>query len=193
MPNAQTLATAIRRLASLDPEQPTSFDDLVALNVARECINELFSDCVDELSVDPASMPLWAAIASAIDLSAPAGASKRKSHSTASGPDSRAEARVAKFWGTFAERFAWEFLPTEFLHALYVSWMEARHPMEHALSKPAFTRRLRAALAVSDRWLYTRARPGSLMNAVEPLAAQLTGWVHDGSDDAIYGLRRSGV
>lgn len=192
MTNAHILATAIGRLTGLNPERPVSFDDLVALNVARECVNALFNDCVDELSVDPEAMPLWAAVASAIELSAPTASSKHKAPSSGIAA-AGAGARVVKFWDTFAERFAWDFLPTEFLHALYAQWMEARHPMELALPKTTFTRHLKAVLANSDSWFYTRSRPGSLMSADEPLMAHLTSWQHDGSYDAIYGLRRNGA
>jgi hypothetical protein len=192
---APSIATAIASLSALDPERAASLDDLVALNIARECVNELFSAYVEELSADPAATPLWAAIASAIELSAPpALRSTRKPHgapSTASTPQARADARVAKFWDTFAGRFTWDFLPVSFLHALYASWMTESYPREAVFSKPAFSRRLRAAATASGDWVYTRSRPGCLMTAAEPLTDRVPSWSHDGSDAAIYGLRRN--
>lgn len=68
--------------------------------------------------------------------------------------------------------------------------MAERCPHEATLSKTAFTRRVKAASIDSGKWIYTRSRPGSLMQAAEPLANRASRWSHDGSDDAVYGLRR---
>lgn len=68
--------------------------------------------------------------------------------------------------------------------------MAERFPRESTLSKTAFTRRVKAAAIDSGKWIYSRSRPGSLMDAAEPLAIRAQHWSHDGSDDAIYGLRR---
>lgn len=186
----QAIATTIRHLTNVNSEGPASFDDLVALNSARDCINQLFSDCVDELGADPASEPLWTAIASALELSAPVSSRKPYGSQSTAAQGSRADTRVAKFWDTFADQFAWDLLPTGFLHALYGHWMAERFPREATLSKTAFTRRVKAAAIDSGKWSYTRSRPGSLMDAAEPLAKLASRWSHDGSDDAIYGLRR---
>jgi hypothetical protein len=94
------------------------------------------------------------------------------------------------FWQTFAEHFAWDFLPMEFLHCLYVQWMSAEFPKDVPFTREAFTRRLKGPVAAAGAWSYTRSRPGLLMNAAEPLLAQAPGWTHDGSDRAIYGFRR---
>jgi hypothetical protein len=38
----QNLATAIEQLSLLSGERPASLDDLIALNKARDCVEELF-------------------------------------------------------------------------------------------------------------------------------------------------------
>lgn len=97
------------------------------------------------------------------------------------------------FWRTFAPQFAWDFLPSDFLYALYVHWMGQQFPRDTPHLKKALMRRLKDTVANSGTWFHSRSRPGSLMDAEEPLAARATGWTHVRSDDAIYGLRRSGV
>lgn len=185
--SSQTLSTAIRRLASIDPEQPTRFEDLVALNEARKCLNELFRAYSDELRTDPETTELWDAISAATRLASKQGSPKQKNVINES------DEQVLMFWETFAGRFTWDFLPVDFLHALYEHWMTEQFPNDVAFSKFALTRRLKSTAAKSGDWFHTRARPGTLMKAAEPLAARVPGWTHDGSDAAIYGLRRSGV
>jgi hypothetical protein len=187
----QTLATAIGQLSLLSPDRPTSFDDLVALNAARDCIDELLRACVDELSTDPQTSALWSAVSSAIKLSSKPAPTKKQPHSSET-VSSRADKRIRSFWREFAEHFAWDFLPMDFLHALYTQWMSAEFPKDAPLSKETFTRRLKVAAAASEGWSYSRSRPGCLMNAAEPLLDQVPNWTHDGSARAIYGLRRSG-
>lgn len=182
---AETLATAIEQLSLLSAERTASLDDLIALNIARECIDELFRDCVDELSGDPQTAALWSALASASKLS-----SKPASGTPAT--DFRAETRVRSFWREFAPVFAWDFLPLEFLHELYVQWLRTEFPGDTAFSRETFTRRLKAVVTASGEWFHTRSRPGSLMNTPEPLLARVPNWAHDGSDRAVYGFRRTG-
>ncbi|ALE93769.1 hypothetical protein AOC05_17910 [Arthrobacter alpinus] len=184
---AQNLVTATAELAKLSTDQPATLDDLVALSVARDCIDSLFRSCTDELRSDPRVAPMWEAMAAAIKLQGKQGFSKPKT------VHCEADQQVLMFWNAFADRFAWDFLPVDFLHALYAHWMAEQFPQEVAFSKTALTRRLKRASATSGNWFHTRARPGTLMHASEPLTARVPGWSHDGSDAAIYGLRRSGV
>ena len=69
--------------------------------------------------------------------------------------------------------------------------MSEGFPTDTPLLKKAFTRRIKTVATASGEWLYTRSRPGSMMDAAEPLTARVTGWTRNRSDDAQYGLRRS--
>ncbi|WP_241987047.1 hypothetical protein [Cryobacterium sp. Sr3] len=82
-------------------------------------------------------------------------------------------------------------MPVDFLHALYADWMSEEFPADTPLLKKAFTRRIKTVATASGEWLYTRSRPGSMMDAAEPLTARVPGWTRNRSDDAQYGLRRS--
>lgn len=213
----ETINTTIVQLSLLNAtgsdSRPASFDDLVALNTARECIDELFRDCIDELSVDPKTAALWSAIASASKLSSKPASGTQKSYglqAADSRADSRADKRVGLFWRTFAPVFAWDFLPIDFLHELYTQWLSTEFPRDVAFSRETFPRRLKAALAApgnaasdnaasdnaapanntSGEWLHVRSRPGSLMDAAEPLVELLPNWTPISSDRALYGLRR---
>lgn len=183
----RNLATALAELDKVATDRRASLEDLIALSTARSCVDELFRSCTDELRADPAVAPMWEAISSAIRLQPNRTASKAKN--VLSQPDEQ----VLEFWDAFAPRFAWNFLPMDFLHALYEHWMAERHPQDVAFSRKALSRRLMSAAARSGDWFHTRARPGTLMNATEPLASRVPHWCHDGSDAAIYGLRRSGA
>lgn len=183
-----TLATIIEQLGLLGTGRTSTFDDLVALNIARECIDELFHDCVDELSAGPETANLWSAVISAGKLtsksrSAPARISNTESHATR---------KINLFWKTFETTFTWDFLPGSFLYAVYKQWLTAEFPGAAALPKKTFTRRLNAAAAASGEWAHNRSRPGSLMSAEEPLLTRASGWSPDESDCAVWGLRRSG-
>lgn len=184
----QTLSTAIGELRCLSPHRPASLDELVALRAARDCIDELLRSCVAELRADAKNAAAWTDIAYALD-SPSAGAARQLygAHSTL------ADKQVLWFWEAFADRFAWDFLPASFLHALYIQWMSVEFPEGPRFSKETFTRRLKAAAEASGQWAHTRSRPGSLTDAAEPLAAALPGWTYDGSGRAVYGLRRNGT
>lgn len=183
----QKLATAIDELTKLSTGQPATLEDLVALSAARDCIDELFRACTDELRNDPRVAPMWEAIAVATKLQPQRSPGRQKSAIY------QPEDHVELFWTTFAGRFTWDFLPVDFLHALYIQWLSEQHPRVVALSKYTLTRRLKCAAAKSGDWFHTRARPGTLMKASEPLTARVPHWGHDGACAAIYGLRRSGV
>jgi hypothetical protein len=188
----QTLTTAIGHLSRLSTAGPASFDELVALSAARVAIDELFHNCSNELRADPQVAPVWSAIASAIESQAKRGPSKKISYG-AQKADSNADAQVLRFWRTFAPQFAWDFLPSNFLYALYVHWMAQQFPRDTPHRKKALMLRLKDAAATSGDWFHSRSRPGSMMDAPEPLAARAPGWTRVRSDEAIYGLRRSGV
>lgn len=183
------LATALGELDKLDTGRHASLEDLVALSTARDCIEELFRACTEQLLADPEISPVWEAIASAIKLPA----QKKTPAQKAANFLSESDEQVLAFWNTFADRFTWDFLPADFLHGLYEHWLTEQYPHAVAFSKTALTRRLKSAAARSGDWFHTRDRPGTLMAAHEPLAARVPHWRHNGSDAAIYGLRRSGV
>ena len=196
---AQTLSTAMRRLASIDPEQPSCFNDLVALNAARNCIDELFKDCSDELRADPETAELWDAMTSAVTLNTkqrPGKNSPGKNSATQPSPQdspSRSDEQAEMFWESFAGRFTWDFLPVTFLHALYAQWMGEQFPGDMQFSKFALTRRLKSTAAKSGDWFHTRSRPGSLMSKEEPLTQRVPQWKCDEPKAGFYGFRRSGV
>ena len=69
--------------------------------------------------------------------------------------------------------------------------MSEEFPADTLLLKKAFTRRIKTVATASGEWLYTRSRPGSMMDAAEPLTARAHGWARDRSEKTQYGLRRS--
>ncbi|KGJ71637.1 hypothetical protein GY21_20805 [Cryobacterium roopkundense] len=239
----QTLGTAIAELNCLSPGAPATLGELNALNVARDCIDELLRSCVSQLRAEAATRHSWGAIAHVLDAS-PRGTQQKYSPALvtavsgagllldlhrpvlapALGHDHddqtqlehrldlvvHANDRISAFWKEFAPRFAWDFLPTEFLHALYVEWMTTEVVGEEPLGKAAFTGRLTKIVsaesvisepvsvgnastqaAAPDGWRYTRARAQRLMRAAESMADQLHGWSPDSSGNAIYGLHRN--
>lgn len=97
--------------------------------------------------------------------------------------------RVEAFWGEYAERFTWDFVPMEVVHEIYTGWMRRRHPSEEVLTRTAFSKLLRQILPDCGDWRYTRARTGALTRVHEPLAQKVS-WRPDDSNAAIYGLRR---
>lgn len=205
MLNAEhTLTAVIEQLDCLNLDHAASLKDLVALNTARDLLDELFHACTAELRSDPELAPVWAAIAAGVDeLSSKQRSRARDSRGyltstagTAALPvdqDKRASDLVAEYWQFFKQSFVWDFLPAEFLHLLYVQWLTKQYPSDAALSRFTFARRLKTAVAFSGDWFYVRSRPGSLMAAQEPLAQFVPCWRKDASDVARYGLRRSGV
>jgi Poxvirus D5 protein-like len=184
----QTLSTAIGELGCLSFDKPASLDELTALSVARDCIDQLLHSCVDELRTHPQLAHSWSAIADALGST-----STSATRQLFTSPQVLANKQVLSFWRAFAERFAWDFLPAGFLHALYTQWLSTAFPEDTPLSRETFTRRLKAVAIASGEWIHTRSRPGSLMNAAEPLATQLPHWTRDGSNDAVWGLRRIGA
>jgi hypothetical protein len=186
----QTLRTAIGELNCVSVHRPASLEELTALSAARDSINELLRSCVEQLRTDAPLTNSWSVIADALGSSAASNV-RQKYGTKRTVPSANANERVLSFWNEFAERFTWDFLPVGFLHALYAQWMSEHFPEDSPLSKETFTRRLIPIATASSKWSHTRSRPGSLMPAEEPLAAQLTDWTHDGSNAAAYGFRRS--
>ena len=183
-------------LNNLNPNDPATLAELAALSAARDCIDELLRTCVAELRADPLNATSWPAIAAALSSASASAAQKRdgaKPPAAAAAwlANSTADGQILAFWQAFAELFRWDFLPVDFLHALYADWMSEGFPTDTPLLKKAFTRRIKTVATASGEWLYTRSRPGSMMDAAEPLTARVTGWTRNRSDDAQYGLRRS--
>ena len=208
------LIGAIRELSSLSPARPAALEDLVALSAAREYVDQLLRACAEELRADPQTAHIFAAMSYAVSAAPVASAPVASAPVSYASPYAYAaratqpsatrterapygskvdpcDGQVSSFWQAFAEHFAWDFLPGEFLHALYTHWMSTRRPCESPLSKEALTRRLKAVVEDSGEWLYTRSRPGILMDAAEPLAELLPHWSLTCPERAVYGLRRS--
>lgn len=179
--HTQTIASTIATLSGLLAEPKASFDGLAALHTAREQLTATFDAYADELRTSSATAAQWDAIAAAMGVT---GSTPSRS--------CRDQLLVEQFWRDHADRFTWDFLPMELIHELYAAWIARRHRGVTPLSKNAFTRRLRTILPDCGTWRYTRSRPGALMRGTDPLV-QSASWCHDGTDDAIYGLRRRGA
>lgn len=190
----QTLAEVLSELSGLISEPRASFDGLIALNAARESIDVLYTAYVNELSRGDETAPVWDAIATAVSVSSSGAdsAALGKPCNAAASSTTHDRKRINDFWADHSQQFQWDFLPMNFLYELYFQWMREQVPNEAPLNRHTFTRRLKSMLDDNDRWTYQRSRPGCLMREREPLA-QRVGWRHDGTDAAIYGLRRSGV
>lgn len=190
----QTLAEVLSELSGLISEPQASFDGLIALNAARESIEELYGAYIRELSRGDDTAPVWDAIATAVSASS-SGAGSASAGMSCGTPTSSAmhdRKRITDFWADHSGQFQWDFLPMNFLYELYIQWMREQFSTEAPLNRHTFTRRLKTMLDDNDCWTYQRSRPGSLMVSREPLC-QRVGWHHDGTDAAIYGLRRAGV
>ena len=174
----QTIATAISSLSGMLAEPEASFEGLATLHAVREQINELFDTYAADLRADPSIEPMWNAIAAAMGT-----------YSSQKTSRFCRDTRVEAFWGEYAERFTWDFVPMEVVHEIYTDWMRRRHPSEGVLARTAFSKRLRQALRDCGAWRYTRARTGARTRIHEPLAQKVS-WRPDDSNAAIYGLRR---
>ena len=182
----QTLSTAIGELRCLNPDRPASLDELTALSAVRNCIDEMLRACVTELRADPQATHDWATIAYALGSSS-VNATRQKYGSGIAPSDEQ----VLIFWDTFAKVFVWGFLPTTFLHALYVQWMSEEFPEDEPLLKKAFARRIKSVATTSGEWAYGRSRPGLLMDQAEPLTQRVRRWVRSEVEGGQYGLRRN--
>lgn len=182
----QTLNTAIGELRCLNPDRPASLDELTALSAVRNCIDEMLRACVTELRTDPQTTHDWSTIAYALGSSSVNAA--RQKYGSALAP---AEEQVLNFWNAFAEDFVWGFLPTTFLHALYVQWMSEAFPEDETLLKKAFARRIKSVATTSGEWVYGRSRPGVLMDQAEPLTQRVRQRLRSEVEGGQYGLRRT--
>lgn len=185
----QTLGQVIAGLSSLIAEDTPSMGGLVALHDAREAINALFTDYSIQLRDSEATQSQWAAMRAALLVTD--GPAIERECRAGDAAEQRENQRLKSFWNTHESTFIWDFLPMSFLHEAYLEWMNERHHREMPLSRYTFSRRLRAQLEESGcrAWRYARSRPGQLLRCTDPLATRI-GWCHDGTNDAIYGLRR---
>ncbi|MCD2492468.1 hypothetical protein LQE92_07465 [Lacrimispora sp. NSJ-141] len=77
-----------------------------------------------------------------------------------------------RFFEEIHAECAWDLLPWQFLHDLYVAWMSRKHPCGMVDSARAFKRHLLEILPDFPEWSETGecgVRPGSKMNKPEPL------------------------
>ncbi|MCI4659679.1 hypothetical protein [Cryobacterium zhongshanensis] len=192
----QTLGTAIAELHCLSTDRPAELAELTALSTAAECINQLLSSCVTELRTDPQITHSWPAIAYALG-SPSVNATRQKYGTNIAGTGAEhpvhGNGNVRAFWNAFADRFTWNFLPVDFVHALYVHWMSTTFPEEVPLGRAAFTGRLKrpATAAASGGWSYTRLRPAALLGDAEPLVDLVPQWSITSLKKAQYGFRRN--
>jgi putative DNA primase/helicase len=98
---------------------------------------------------------------------------------------------VRAFWNEFRIKFNWDLLPFPFLYDLFKSWFAEQNPTGSVLSSQKFSADLLAVLESDETWhckdKRLKIRPGSMMDAVEPLIAEydLKKWMHpyyDGKD-----------
>lgn len=188
--SSQIRDMAVSELGCLSKDEPAVLHELIALRAARDHIEELLNVCVTELRANPLTAPSWASIAYA--LGSPSASAARQRHGSVP-LNIDADQQVISFWRTFAEQFVWDFLPGDFLHALYEQWMSTTFANDTPLLKKALTRRLKVIATASGGWSYSRSRPGSLISDQEPLAARVPHWSRGDTDAAIYGFRRNGV
>ena len=183
----QTLQTAISELSCISPDRPASLEELASLNSARDCLEQLLRSCIAELRTHPETTYSWSKIAYALG-SSPTSTREKYGRLTQPGGDP-----VTAFWETFADEFVWDFLPVRFTYALYLRWSSEMYPERPPLARLSFSRQLTVAAAtVSDEWVYTRSRVGSLLDAPEPLVERIPNWAVEGLESAQYGLRRTG-
>ncbi len=177
------LLLAIGELQCIQDGSPATLSELSALAIAQREIDDLLRACVQELRTDPKQPRSWSEITGAVQSDSTNAVKKRFSVSTAIELE-----QVAAFWTDHSEQFAWDFLPNGFLYALYRAWPQATG---RGLSKETFMRRLIAVAVDSGRWEHIRSRPGSRMQASEPLVRTAKTWSHNGADSrALWGLRR---
>lgn len=195
----QTVSAALNDLGYLDPSRPATLHELIALSSARARIDELMHACITELRADDALAPSWKAIAFAAGSSSSDAARQKYSEPFVGGHSETpvlpnvvsANGPIVSFWLHFADRFAWDVLPMNFLYALYSQWMADEHPADTPRLPKAFARHIRDAATASGEWTYARSRPGSLMDDTEPLLARLPQWSRNETDEAVHGLRRT--
>jgi hypothetical protein len=188
----QTLKTAIGELRCVSPDRPASLSELTALSAARSSIDELIRSCVSELRADTLGPATWTEISYALDNASPRAARRRHGSMVVSATGEEDD-QILAFWNAFAKRFAWDFLPVDFLYALYLNWMRTDLPpglTATVFTRRTFVRRIKTPATASGEWIHRRSRTGSLMEASEPLENDLTGWIRDDSNAAIQGFRR---
>lgn len=185
----QTLGTAIAELQCIQPDVPTNVDELTALRVARDCIDELMSSCISELRADPNTRRSWSDIAYA--LGEKPTSSVIREYGSDGSDSSEGDERARTFWLEHRRRFAWDFITVDLAHALYVQWMRTHAPDADLLKKKALTRRLKIVVELTGDWVYTRARIGSLTTADEPLLDQIPSWSLPEGNPAVWGFRRA--
>lgn len=182
----QLLPTAIAELRCIGDDRPASLDDLRALKLATECVQELLRACVDQMRSEPDAYQSWARIADVLDSDS-VSATKQRFLSRSM----RAEDQVAAFWETFSNRFAWGFLPTEFLYALYLGWMRRDHSEHEVMARESLIHRLRAVACQGGLWEYRRVRARPMTLFPEPLLELAGGDFRPSDNRARYGLRRA--
>lgn len=194
-----TLDIAVGELRCVSTHRKASLEELTALRIARDCIDEMLQACVDELKAQH-DESFWSELSRALAIT-PASARKEfdRAGAGSDAPVRKTPQRLASptervklFWRSHRDRFQWDFLPADFLHAVYEHWMGEEFPGETVLPPKTFTRRLQSAVIASPAgWLYTRSRLGSLMDGHEPLAERLKCWTAPQDNNARYGLRRT--
>lgn len=96
---------------------------------------------------------------------------------------------VRQFWNELEQLFVWDFLPFTFLYDVYKAWLPANNPKGSQLGKNIFMTELRQVVEGSELWVCRgpkhRSRPGSMMDAPEPLIEhyRLEGWMANGYGD----------
>lgn len=98
---------------------------------------------------------------------------------------------IIQYWDEFAEQFAWDLLPTQFLYDLYVQWSKRNNPNGKEMSRRTFVDELKLVIETDPDWeckfeRNENTRTGDFMKEDEPLISEfnLTGWMSDynGSD-----------
>lgn len=174
-----------------EPDRSAGAEDSSLLSPSFPRVDQPLRPCLDEPHPHLGAMCTWSPADGDLEY-APIVSIRRRKESDFADSDRQ----VQFFWHAFASRFAWDFLPADWLYALWNDWLsagQAEDLSQIALTRFTFRKRLRYVANSSGEWVYTRSRPGHLMDAHEPLTESSVDWTPDEPQLAICGLRRIGT
>lgn len=133
----------------------------------------------------PSPAQEWSAIAAALGEPSTSAVRRRFNQHTNASYES-----VAAFWSVREALFESDFLPINFLHALYAAWSGRDQPNRELMSQRFFSHRLKPIAALSG-WSYARSRSSTATAPQEPLPSDIPLWTPSNGTVGIYGLRRA--
>lgn len=176
-------------LQCMSADSPATLDELTALSLARAEIDALTRACVADLRSNPQRGHTWSEVAEALGSAEPDAVRMKHSPRASSSPVATDE-HVARFWRTVSPQLAWDFLPSNFIHALFVWWLRDEYPQRTAPSERALIRRVKAAALPSREWVHDRVRPRRALPR-EPLLDHLPDYIAPSDSRAFWGSGES--